>query len=243
MLPTRKTDEKLLALFAVSRPFSAHLTKREDNQLKDKYDHNSFFYVGQPTAEEVQAALAYQKERSDAFLKLEGYEPLENTFGMEGEETLTMVLPKDADIDSWKTNPAVSIRKADFDQLEQLELPYYGPMYGEDFTLRNSRRLRQKLTYLGAYLDGKLVGCCYVFAADGYLCMDSLLVNQDFRCQHIATTLMKQIAVKARAKGNLLYLHADPEDTPKEMYARMGFQVADTVYEYLCTDFTALNLS
>lgn len=161
MNPTRKTDESFYRLFSVSHTVSEHLTKREDSELRDKYDHNAFCYYSQPSVDEVQAALAYQKARGDAFLKLEGYEPLADAFGMECEETLTMVLSPETDIRSWKTNPDVSIKAPDADQLEQHELKYYGPLYGDDFTVRNNRNLREKLTYLGAYLGGKLVGDCY----------------------------------------------------------------------------------
>ena len=146
-------------------------------------------------------------------------EPLADAFGMECEETLTMVLPPETDIRSWKTNPDVSIKAPDADQLEQHELKYYGPLYGDDFTVRNNRNLREKLTYLGAYLGGKLVGDCYIFASDGYVCMDGLLVDEDFRHQY-----------------------ADSEDTPKELYAKMGFQAVDKLYEYLCTDFSKLKI-
>ena len=45
-----------------------------------------------------------------------------------------------------------------------------------------------------------------------------------------------------KAEGNTLYLHADPEDTPKDLYARMGFETVDRVYEYLCTDLSRLSL-
>lgn len=242
MIPTRKIDEQFSALFSIPHPFSEHLTKREDDQLRDKYDHNAFFYSGQPSADEVRAALAYQKERGDTFFKLEGYEPLDNAFGIEKEETLTMVLPRRADISGWKTNPEVSIQAPDFDQLEQHELKYYGPLYGNDFTVRNNRRLREKLSYLGAYLNRKLVGSCYVYSTGGYTCMDSLVVDEDYRHRYIATTLIKSIAEQAQRDGCILYLHADPEDTPKEMYARMGFETVDTVYEYLCTDFSNLTL-
>lgn len=242
MIPTRTVDESLLRLFSTPHVFSEHLTKWEDNQLRDKYDDNSFFYSGRPSLEEVRAALAYQKKRGDAFLKLEGYEPLDNTFGMETDATLTMELPKGTDTNGWKTNPAISIRPPEFTQLEQHELKYFGPLYGEDFTVRNNRRLREKLTYLGAYRADKLVGSCYVYAVDGYVCMDSLLVDEAFRHQYVATTLMKHIAEKARERGDILYLHADPEDTPKEMYVKMGFRVVDKVYEYLCTDFAKLKV-
>lgn len=109
MNPTRKTDESFYRLFSASHTVSEHLTKREDSELRDKYDHNAFCYYSQPSEDEVRAALAYQKERGDTFLKLEGYEPLADAFGMECEETLTMVLPPETDIRSWKTNPDVSI--------------------------------------------------------------------------------------------------------------------------------------
>ena len=150
MNPTRKTDESFYRLFSASHTVSEHLTKREDSELRDKYDHNAFCYYSQPSADEVRAALAYQKERGDTFLKLEGYEPLADAFGMECEETLTMVLSPETDIRSWKTNPDVSIKAPDADQLEQHELKYYGPLYGDDYTVRSNRRLREKLTYLGA---------------------------------------------------------------------------------------------
>lgn len=239
---TRKTDESFYRLFSASHAFSEHLTKREDSELRDKYDHNAFCYSGQPSADEVRAALAYQKERGDSFLKLEGYEPLADAFGMDGDVTLTMALPKEADISGWKTNPEVQIKSPDFDQLEQHELKYYGPLYGDDFTVRNNRHLREKLTYLGAYLGGRLVGDCYVYASDGYVCMDGLLVDEDLRHQYIATTLIKYIAQKAQERGDILYLHADADDTPKELYVRMGFRTADKLYEYLCTDFSKLKI-
>lgn len=223
MASTRNLDEKISALFSVSKPFSEHLIKREDNQLPDKYDHNSFFYSGQPSTDEMRAALAYQKKRGDNFLKLEGYEPLEHSFGMEGEETLTMVLPKDAAIDHWKTNPEVSIQVPDFDQLEQHELKYYGPLYGDDFTVRNNRRLREKLPYLGAYLNGKLVGSCYVYSADGYTCMDSLVVNADFRHRYIATTLIRSIAENARKKRNHTLSSCRPGRHPQRYVCKDGF--------------------
>lgn len=183
MIQTRRTDEKFLALFSVSHPFSEHLTKREDDQLRDKYDHNAFFYQGQPSEQEVRRALAYQKARGDGFLKLEGYAPLEKDFGLEREETLTMVLPNKVDPSAWKSAPNVTVGPPDPVQLEQNELRYYGPLYGEDFTVRNLCRLRQKLTYHGAYLDGKLAGSCYTYSYGGFTCMDGLLVDSEFRCR------------------------------------------------------------
>lgn len=30
----------------------------------------------------------------------------------------------------------------------------------------------------------------------------------------------------------IMYLHADEDDTPKDMYAKMGFEIIDVLYEY-----------
>ena len=81
-------------LFCVRKLFSAHLAKWEDDLLPDKYDHNCFEYSAQPTAEEYEAALQYQKEKGATFIKLEGDVPLENSFGLEQGVTATMVLTK-----------------------------------------------------------------------------------------------------------------------------------------------------
>ena len=41
---------------------------------------------------------------------------------------------------------------------------------------------------------------------------------------------------------SLPYLHADAEEAPKDIYAKLGFLVVDKTYEYVCTDLTGLAL-
>lgn len=120
-----------------------------------------------------------------------GYEPLDNAFGMEEETTLTMALPGDVDVHGWSISSGISVKSPDPTQLEQLELKCFGAVCGEDFVVRDNRRLREKILYLGAYLDGQLVGSCYVYVAGGYACVDSLMVDEDFRWRHVAATLLK----------------------------------------------------
>ena len=238
----RDADEGFAILFSSVFAFSEHLVKWEDDQLRDKYDHNCFRYSGQPSSQEIRKASDYQRRRGDSFLKMVGYEPLDDTYGLEGETTLTMALPDDVDVRGWTVNPKVSIKSPDPSQLERLELKCFGAVCGNDFIVRNNRRLREKVPYLGAYLDGRLVGSCYMYAADGLACVDSLMVDEDFRHRHVATTLLKRAIEDARKSGAVPYLHADAEDTPKDMYARLGFRVVDETYEYVCTDLTGLTL-
>jgi len=84
--------------------------------------------------------------------------------------------------------------------------------------------------YYVAYLDGKPAGACYAYAIDGYVVMDALVVREAFRKRYVATTLMKHIVSQFKEE---MFLHADADDTPKEMYRKMGFETVDELYEYL----------
>ena len=234
MFPTRSIENKIIRLFSENRPFSEHLTKWEDPALPDKYDQNFFEYSAQPSEEEFRAALAYQRSRGASFLKLEGDEPLQNAFGLDESVTLTMVLT--GDFNRWQGNPLATFRRPELGELERLEQKHFGPIYGEDFTIRNIRRQYNHLDYIGAYLDGALAGACWCFAADGYACIDGLVVDEGFRRQGVATALLKHLAARAARAGNRVFLHADADDTPREMYEKLGFSVADRLYEYLRTD-------
>ncbi|MBQ6093377.1 MAG: GNAT family N-acetyltransferase, partial [Clostridia bacterium] len=114
----------------------------------------------------------------------------------------------------------------------------YGPVYGEDFTRCNLRRLFGALTYHGAYLDGRLAGMCYTFEHEGCVCLDGLLTDETCRGQGVATTLLRRLAKQNEDK--LFFLHADADDTPRQMYEKLGFCTVDTLYEYLCPDLALL---
>lgn len=236
---SRMIEHKMATLFCVNKLFTRNLNKWEDNDLKDKYDHNYFEYSAQPSKEEFQKAFAYQKERGDNFIKLEGNFPLKNSFGIEEGITLTMALKEDRA--EWKTNPDVRFDVPTIEELEEIELKHYGEIYGRDFTVRNIRHNYEKLNYIGAYLEERLVGVCYYFVADGAACFDGLLVDTDYRGKYIATTIIEEVV--KRTQGNVLFLHADANDTPKEMYEKMGFEVVDKLYEYCCGDLNEISIN
>lgn len=229
---TRRVEEKMARLFSERKRFSEHLYKREDSLLPDKYDHNGFEYTGQPTKEEYQKALEYQKSRGDTFIKLEGDQPLSDSFGLEPDITVTMELK--ATCDGWRRNHHLRFAVPSLMGMEKIEVKHFGSAYGESFARRNVRRLYEKLPYHGAYIDNILVGACYCFSADGMTCIDGLIVDEAYRHQYIATTLIAHIA--DINPGSTLFLHADEMDTPKEMYLKMGFEITDRLYEYCKTD-------
>ena len=198
-----------------------------------------------PTDKELEQAIAYQRQLGRGFLKLDTREKLDEAlterFSLEECCTETMLLRnKQKNIEAWKCNPDVIIHdSASSDVLAdllQIDIETFASDYGEDFIRRRDVRYVKKAMetpgfhYYVAYLDGKVAGSCYACAIDGYVVMDALVVREAFRKRYVATTLMKHIASQFKEE---MFLHADADDTPKEMYRKMGFETVDELYEYL----------
>ncbi len=228
----RAAENELMSLYGESKPFSEHLIKREDNILKDKYDHNYFEYSDDFTIAEYDAAYQYQKNRGDNFLKFVGRQALKDSFKMEGGIVLTMLLTNN-DGSSWKTNNNLSFKKPSIKEEQEIELKHYGSVYGENFVIKNVERLGEKQEYLGAYLGDVLVGTCLPFVLERFVGIDEVLVDERYRKQYICTSLLKAVVDKYPDK--MIYLHADDDDTPKELYQKLGFETVDKIYSYQTT--------
>ena len=242
----RKAERSFKMLFSQKCAFSEHLEKWQDDDLYDMYDHNQFVpLLDDPTDKELEQAIAYQHQLGRGFLKLDTREKLDEAlterFSLEECCTETMLLRnKQKNIEAWKCNPDVIIHdSASSDVLAdllQIDIETFASDYGEDFIRRRDARYVKKAMetqgfhYYVAYLDRKPAGSCYACAIDGYVVMDALVVREAFRKRYVATTLMKHVASQFKEE---MFLHADADDTPKEMYGKMGFETVDELYEYL----------
>ena len=242
----RKAEQSFKQLFSQKRAFSEHLEKWQDDDLYDMYDHNQFApLVDDPTDKELEQAIAYQHQLGRGFLKIDTREKLDEVlikrFSLEECCTETMLLRnKKENMARWKDNPDVIIYdSASGDVLADLlkiDIETFASDYGEDFIRRRDARYVKKAMkipgfhYYVAYLYGKPAGACYAYEIDGYVVMDALVVREAFRKRYVATTLMKHIASQFKEE---MFLHADADDTPKEMYRKMGFETVDELYEYL----------
>ncbi len=238
----RKADDAFGYLFSSETRFSEHLYKQWDDDIPDMYDHNAFITDGMPSEAELASAEDFQKVKGNDFFKIDSRIKLSSElierFHLEEDLTYTMLL-EEGHANSWKRNLLVEIKNLKEDDIAgdilAVELQNYGEDYGEDFVRRKMRRYlemskkHENFYYFGAYIDGKIVGACYAFCMNGFVCIDGLAVNAEYRRQYVATTLLAHIV---DTFGENVYLHADAEDTPKEMYAKMGFAIVDKVYEY-----------
>ena len=239
----RKNESAFDLLFSDEYRFSTHLYKQKDDQLPDMYQHNAFVTDGMPDEKELLAAENFQKENCANFLLIKSNEKLPSSliqhFHLEEDQIDTMFL-KTESFRKWKRNPVVTIKNLkDIDienDLLETELNNYGAAYGEDFVKRKMHRYFEKskkhngFYYFGAYIGEMIAGACYVFFSDGCACIDGLVVNEEYRKKHVATTLLSYIAEHF---DGIIFLHADTNDTTKNMYERMGFETIEVVYEYL----------
>ena len=238
MIKTRLVEDEFNKLFVIKKRFSENLIKREDNLLKDKYDFNAFECINPFTYQEFLAALKYQKDRKDNFIKFESYFPIKEHYGLEENVTLTMLL--DNDLLNLNTNNNLIFKKPEIDELINIEIKHYGKLYGEDFCRNNIIRQYPLIEYIGAYLDNKMVGALYYFSFEDYTCLDGLIVDEDYRNRYIASSLINEVI--ERNKNNKIFLHAEDDDTPKLMYEKMGFKEVDKIYEYISTNIDDLKL-
>ena len=241
----RRAESEFSALYGRRLPFSPDLAKWQDDVLPDMYDHNFFEVLSPPSEDEIRAALEYQKQLGCGFLKLESSFKLNDTiisaFGFEESITLTMALSDRADMKNWKQNELVTVydlKERDISRdLLDIETDNYGTVYGVDFIRRKMELYFELSTkyegfhMFGAYLDGAIAGACYVFDSLGCAGLDGLIVSPDKRHLGVASTLMTESY--GRFRGSVPYLHADDDDTPKNMYRSMGFQPTDRLFEYL----------
>lgn len=245
----RAAEDEFASMFSTTVGVNERFLRRQDGALPDMYDHNQFIPLGAVSVEDVLALNEYRKAHNDGFLKLDcrqrldsaTEEALKERLGMEGGETITMYLAEPQKVNR-NPNPNVVIKDAKAEEILGdilcVELKNYAQIYGADFCRRRAVRYVEKaktdsrMHYFAAYLEGKVVGCVYAFATKSYVQIDSLVVNEEARGQYVATALLHHIACLFEQTP---FLHADAEDTPKDMYTKLGFASVDSLWEYSAT--------
>jgi GNAT superfamily N-acetyltransferase len=134
----------------------------------------------------------------------------------------------------------VEIRPLDGEQgwsdLQRLMEQDGGNNDGGAETFQLARRRGAAFTWYLAYAGGLPVGHFSERTRDGIGYLEDLMVLPEHRMKGIATALVHRCAASARDKGaGIVFLPAAAEDTPKLMYARMGFEPIYVFRSYVKT--------
>lgn len=130
-------------------------------------------------------------------------------------------------------NPLIEIKTVtadtlpDFLQLNYEEDSTVSPAFAEHKQQVYQHQFhRQGVEFVLAYLASEAVASYISITSNHYIEIDNLLTASNKRQQKIAQTALHFTVKKATATQKSVILVADAEDTVKEMYEKMGFQMA-----------------
>ncbi|MFA7118238.1 MAG: GNAT family N-acetyltransferase [Sphaerochaetaceae bacterium] len=201
----------------------------QDASLPDMYDHNFTELPEGAPPDCIEKELALAKGRP--FLKVEAPFPLSHPQG-ESEHLGYYVLqhehierPRPVDC----TILPVTDTLASALSLFEIE---YREDNKDDFPQRRAKR--ETLQYTNpesgikcflCFHQGKAIGKCELFLHEGSAKIEELVILDAFQRQGYGSFLLKFIINHARTqKVSCIYLVADEDDTPRQMYLRYGFE-------------------
>lgn len=137
-------------------------------------------------------------------------------------------------LSNFKSVKDYEVRKINDDQMVadflHCDLLLDEEVLGKDFCTR--RCLRKAQVYLSnspvdcyiLYVNNQPVGSCELFIHDKTAKIESFSIIPQSQRKGYGTTLLKELIMIALNNGcDIIYLVADEEDTPKEMYLKLGF--------------------
>lgn len=234
------TNDYERSLFgAVKERFNDNLYRWFSEVRPDHYNSNFFTPICKLTRQDVLAAVAFQKQRGINEVMFSTNYPVDLSImdGYDCVEYSAYVMAMISDRSHlWQTNKDVEIRdihthdiSADILDVSDVPEQHREAAYRNMQMVLDVAKTHPEYHWLCAYKDGKRVGTAYAVEHNGFVEMDDLWVAEEYRHQRIATTIMKHIVDHT---NGIVYLHATANATPKDMYAKMGFEIVETVYEY-----------
>ena len=214
-----------------------------DDKLKDMYDHNFAYISKAPSNSDLQEIVKNEisKRRSEGSdfcnilinSEIDSLRPLvfENTpeVSIDGFYSFDI-----SNIDSFKTVDGAFVEQVTdqkrLDDLLYCNLQYDEAHLGKEFCTR--RCYRRGEVYLSegginsyvCYYNGDIVGNCDMLIHDKVAKIEDFTVNPQCQRRGFGTTILKHLIQTAIDQScDLIYLVTDEEDTPKEMYKKLGF--------------------
>jgi len=228
------------------------IIRYRDDDLSDMYDHNCTYIKGTPTLDDLlqiadEEIKLYRKENRicckillDEMQYEKGLKEFDDKLQIEhyGQYVFTPVEPPE-----WALKTECVIRKitdpAMVDDLVLLGKTQYGEACGEDFCVRRDRRRGQ--VYLSnpsiesyiCYYDGAPAGNCDLFLHDDMAKIEDFTVLPKYQRRGLGTAILKHLISAAFSKGaRVIYLTTDEDDTPKDMYMKLGFKKVSDSYAF-----------
>jgi ribosomal protein S18 acetylase RimI-like enzyme len=93
---------------------------------------------------------------------------------------------------------------------------------------------RATTRFFGVEIDGEVVAWSDLYLAEGMAQVEDVATLEEHRGKGYASAVVMRAVDEAKAAGaDLVFLVADDEDWPKELYQRLGFEVVGRTYKFI----------
>jgi ribosomal protein S18 acetylase RimI-like enzyme len=141
-------------------------------------------------------------------------------------------------------------REVDTSAVEEVDLDELVPAWSESWRLdphvfaedvarqliENKRRLPGTIDtrFFAARADGEVAAYCELYSDGKTAQIENVLTLERFRNRGLARATVSKALGEATASGrDLVFLIADRDDWPKELYGKLGFDVVGRIWEFL----------
>lgn len=95
---------------------------------------------------------------------------------------------------------------------------------------------RARTRFFGVRVDGEIVSWSDLYVAQGVGQVEDVATKEEHRGNGYATAVVLRAAREARAEGaDLVFLVADGDDWPKELYGKLGFDTVGRLTKFFLT--------
>ncbi|MFL5930120.1 MAG: GNAT family N-acetyltransferase [Gaiellaceae bacterium] len=93
---------------------------------------------------------------------------------------------------------------------------------------------RAETRFFGVQVDGEIVAWSDLYLAQGMAQVEDVATLEEHRQKGYASAVVLRAVREAQAAGaDLIFLVADDEDWPKELYERLGFEIVGRSYKFI----------
>jgi GNAT superfamily N-acetyltransferase len=104
---------------------------------------------------------------------------------------------------------------------------------------QHDRRTGAEVRYFAARVDGEVASYCELFLADGVGQIESVMTLEPFRNRGLAKAVVtRALEESLRAGSEVTFITASADDWPQELYAKLGFETAGRMWDFLLTEPT-----
>jgi GNAT superfamily N-acetyltransferase len=221
----------------------AHGTILRAGRYPDYYDYNVVRVEEEPGmsveelvgfADEALAGLAHRRVDFDL---ADAAEPLRPGFEAAGWKSLRLVWMRHEAAIPALAPPAATVEEVPYDAVHPLRVRWHREDYpdqdpGAYHVQAREIALRRNVQVLAVHDEGAPVGFAQLERDGAAAEITQVFVHPEHRGGGRGTAITRA-AIEAAGDVHDLWIVADDEDRPKELYARLGFRAAATTMEFL----------